>query len=87
MGTIKFELDLPEFDKEIELKVIITKDGVQSSTPSFVHNVVNASDPSGLWKEKVSKPISPTPQAQVVTQPVQSPSLQKGIPSSMMGTY
>jgi hypothetical protein len=39
MGTIKFELDIPDFEKEISINVVIKKDGevaysTSSSSPS-----------------------------------------------------
>lgn len=67
MGTVKIELDLPNFEKEIELKVIINKDGVQSSTPLIDRRLepINCqipSDASGqAWKESVSTSIATPP--------------------------
>ena len=36
MGTIKIELDIPDFNKELEIKVILNKDGVQQCTSPLV---------------------------------------------------
>ena len=63
MGTVKIELDLPNFEKEIELKVIINKDGVQSSTPLIDRKIepINCqlpSDASGqAWKQSLQHAV------------------------------
>lgn len=93
MGTIKIELDLPEFNKEIELRVVLNKDGVQSGTPLVYKQVDNApiqsvpSDASGNgWKESVI--TSPTPSTHsAFNSTANTQSSSTGIPSSMMGTY
>jgi hypothetical protein len=80
MGTIKIELDLPNFEKEIELKVIINKDGVQSCTPPIAINTDKSSntpqwrpspsDASNILPTSVS--ISPDKSnANTVSRPVQ----------------
>lgn len=51
MGTIKIELDLPNFEKELELKVVLNKDGVQSSTPSIRIDSPSTNDLSS-WKQQ-----------------------------------
>lgn len=92
MGTIRIELDLPEFDKEIELRVVLNKDGVQSGTPLIYKQVDSEpiqsvpTGPGAGWKESVITP--PTPSTNNVFQPTANtqPS-STGIPSSMMGTY
>lgn len=61
MGTIKFELDIPDFEKEISINVVIKKDGEVAYTTS-------ASSPSKPTettvvrkKKKTDEPItSPT---------------------------
>lgn len=73
MGTVKIELDLPNFEKEIELKVIINKDGVQSSTPLIDRRIepINCqvpSDASGqAWKQGYTTSINTNPNAHTVT--------------------
>ena len=93
MGTIKIELDLPEFNKEIELRVVLNKDGVQSGTPLVYKQVDNApiqsvpSDASGNgWKESVISPPTPSTHSAFNSTANTQPS-STGIPSSMMGTY
>ena len=60
MGTIKIELDLPNFEKEIELKVIINKDGVQSSTPLIDKkiNVVEPIECGNAWKQQMPSQVT-----------------------------
>lgn len=101
MGTIKIELDLPEFNKEIELRVVLNKDGVQSGTPLVykqVDKVDNGSisinpvpmsiptDSGGGWKESVIAPPTPSTHSAFNSTANTQPS-STGIPSSMMGTY
>lgn len=60
MGTVKIELDLPNFEKEIELKVIINKDGVQSSTP-LIDKKIDASpikDSGTGWKQSMPSQVN-----------------------------
>lgn len=59
MGTIKFELDIPDFEKEISINVVIKKDGEVAYTTS-------ASSPSKPTettvvrkKKKTDEPITP----------------------------
>ena len=59
MGTIKFELDIPDFEKEISINVVIKKDGEVAYTTS-------ASSPSKPTettvvrkKKKTDDPITP----------------------------
>ncbi len=59
MGTIKFELDIPDFEKEISINVVIKKDGEVAYTTS-------ASSPSKPTettvvrkKKKTDEPIIP----------------------------
>ena len=59
MGTIKFELDIPDFEKEISIDVVIKKDGEVAYTTS-------ASSPSKPTettvvrkKKKTDEPITP----------------------------
>ena len=59
MGTIKFELDIPDFENEISINVVIKKDGEVAYTTS-------ASSPSKPTettvvrkKKKTDEPITP----------------------------
>ena len=59
MGTIKFELDIPDFEKEISINVVIKKDGEVAYTTS-------ASSPSKPTettvvrkKKNTDEPITP----------------------------
>ena len=59
MGTIKFELDIPDFEKEISINVVIKKDGEVAYTTS-------ASSPSKPTettvvrkRKKTDEPITP----------------------------
>ena len=59
MGTIKFELDIPDFEQEISINVVIKKDGEVAYTTS-------ASSPSKPTettvvrkKKKTDEPITP----------------------------
>lgn len=60
MGTVKIELDLPNFEKEIELKVIINKDGVQSSTPLIDKKVNKAGliECGNAWKQQMPSQVT-----------------------------
>lgn len=79
MGTIKFELDLPDFSKQIEIKVTINKDGVlYASTPLVDRNtdpslnIVDGTGAGTVWKQYN------TPASNTTT---------NKIPDSMMGNY
>lgn len=88
MGTIKIELELPEFKKEVEIKVIINKDGVlYSSTPTLV-NDDHLKD--SVWRS--------TPEVVAVNDPVitttvsgtlnkKTPHEPSNVPSSMTRNY
>lgn len=62
MGTIKFEIDLPEFEKELSLNLIIRRDGevIYNTSSSSTNN--SFSKNNGRLEnsvEKVDKVISP----------------------------
>lgn len=90
MGTIKIELDIPNFDKELELKVVLNKDGVQSGTP-LIEKIVQpnqamqipVNDAGTAWKQS---PSIPSPN-QAAPQTISSSKSNHGIPSSMMGNF
>ena len=46
MGTIKLELDLPDFKDHVEVKVIITRDGTVMVPPSTNESIKEVSK---LW--------------------------------------
>lgn len=94
MGTIKIELDIPNFEKELELKVILNKDGVQTSTPLVDGKTIlqpysqvvqqPCNDSGSAWKQKVDGVAS----AASTMPPTQAaPKTTHGIPSSMMGNF
>lgn len=43
MGTIKLELDLPDFKDHVEVKVIITRDGTVMVPPSTNESIKEVS--------------------------------------------
>lgn len=103
MGTIKIELDLPEFKKEIELKIVINKDGVQLGTPLVYRQVDNVQVnnpqyPPSTWKEPAGGRVDVTSNkygTYVTSAPVTNTPNKNtvqstntsGIVSSMTGTY
>ena len=96
MGVIKIELDIPNFDKELELKVILNKDGVLSSTP-LIDKVMQpsqkmqippvANDSGTVWKQQVQIQPSSTPPQPATSSPTTVSKTNHGIPSSMMGNF
>lgn len=85
MGTIKLELDLPDFKDHVEVKVIINKDGVQECTSSYkklesecMPKITEDESSGNLWKQSVNTYQS----SEIVEAP--DPST---IPPSMMMTF
>jgi hypothetical protein len=62
MGTIKLELDLPDFKDHVEVKVIITRDGTVMVPPSTNESI-----------KEVSKLVSNSPIEDLNTNNVQIP--------------
>lgn len=103
MGTVKIELDLPNFEREIELKVIINKDGVQSSTPLIDKKIdpqLLGQDSGSVWKQNMGMASQVTASPDPVlcsspnlgnyvspSAPVEPTQKMSSIPSSMMGTF
>lgn len=56
---IKIELELPEFEKELNISVSLRKDGEVITTSSFPTetktNIINETQP--IWKQQVSADI------------------------------
>lgn len=70
MGIIKFEVDIPDFDKELSINIVLKKDGevVESiSSPS--------SETTELSKSRSTKKNTPKTQSQ----PVNSSTVSSGI--------
>lgn len=83
MGTIKIELDLPDFKNEVELKIIINKDGVQSGTPLVYKQVdkLPQTEPPTVWKQTPNiYPTAPTCENN-------NPKNATGVVNSMIGTF
>lgn len=56
MGTIKFEIDLPEFEKELSINVTIHRDGEVVYTTTTSSSSVDKSNNTNLLSSLGSKP-------------------------------
>ena len=61
MGTIKFEIDLPEFEKQLTLNITINRDGnvVYSSFPPSIDSSSLEWEKEEKTKESKSNPTTP----------------------------
>lgn len=82
MGTIKFEIDLPEFEKELSINVTIHRDGevVYSTTSSpSMGSIISGGDNGDLKKKAKKNEEKELPPTRIVDDSMAFPGISSGI--------
>lgn len=94
MGTIKFEIDLPEFEKELNISVTIRRDGevvYSTSSPSTGGDACSKEEgkdlePVNKLGDEVVKPKKRSAKSSTTTKPI-SPEIPNKKPKSTGGNF